>query len=127
MATTALLSSNPVGWAIAGGIATGTLTAVVVDSAYQTNFLGTKDKVDWAGHQIDKGIDKYIDFKTKQIAIEAKGALYIKNKFQDSSQEVAKTVKNSTDYISNKAKKVEKNVGEAINNVKKVVNPMKWS
>ena len=121
------LSSNPVGWAIAGGIAAGTLAAVVVDSAYQTNFLGTKDKVDWAGHQIDKGIDKYIDFKTKQIDLEAKGALYIKNKLQDSSQEVAKTVKNSTDYISNKAKKVEKNVGEAVNNVKKVVNPMKWS
>lgn len=27
--------------------------------------------------------------------------------------------------FSNKAKKVEKNVGEAVNNVKKVANPMK--
>ncbi|MCI2839519.1 hypothetical protein FH107_10075 [Staphylococcus hominis] len=109
------------------GVGAGTVLAAVSDLAYQTNFLGTKDKVDWAGHQIDKGIDKYIDFKTKQIAIEAKGALHMKNKLQDSSQEVAKSVKNGTDYISNKAKKVEKNVGEAINNVKKVVNPMKRS
>ncbi|KAA9384759.1 transposase [Staphylococcus epidermidis] len=127
LATTAILSSNPIGWAILGGIAVGTGFAAVADLAYQNNWFSIKDGVDWTGHQIDKGIDKYIDFKTKQIAIEAKGALYIKNKLQDSSQEVAKTVKNSTDYISNKAKKVEKNVGEAANNVKKVVNPMKWS
>lgn len=32
----------------------------------------------------------------------------MKNKLQHGSQEVAKTVKNSTDYISNKAQKVEK-------------------
>lgn len=32
----------------------------------------------------------------------------MKNKLQDSSQEVVKNVKNSTDYISNKAKKVKK-------------------
>ena len=124
---TVALSSNPVGWAIAGGIAAGILLSAAVDFAYQTNWKGTRDKVDWAGHQIDKGIDKYIDFKTKQIDLEAKSALYMKSKLQDSSQEVAKTVKNSTDYISNKAQKVEKKVGEAVNNVKKVVNPMKWS
>ncbi|MBE7352172.1 hypothetical protein [Staphylococcus epidermidis] len=108
MATTALLSSNPIGWAILGGIAAGTLIAAVSDLAYQNNWFGTKDGVDWAGHQLDKGIDKYIDFKTKQITLEAKGALYMKNKLQDSSQEVVKNVKNSTDYFSNKAKKVKK-------------------
>ena len=43
----------------------------------------------------------------------------MKSKLQDSSQEVAKTVKNSTDYISNKAQKSKK-VGEAVNNVKKL-------
>lgn len=32
----------------------------------------------------------------------------MKNKLQDSSQEVVKNVKNSTDYFSNKAKKVKK-------------------
>ena len=56
-----------------------------------------------------------------------KGALYMKNKLQDSSQEVVEGVENGANYFSNKAKKVEKNVGEAVNNVKKVVNPMKWS
>ena len=49
-----------------------------------------------------------MDFKTREITLEAKGALYMKNKLQHGSQEVAKTVKNSTDYISNKAQKVEK-------------------
>ena len=50
----------------------------------------------------------------------------MKNKLQDSSQEVVESVENDANYFSNKAK-VEKNVGEAVNNVKKVVNPMKWS
>ena len=78
MATTALLSSNPIDWAILGGIAAGTLITAVSDLAYQNNWFGTKDGVDWAGHQIDKRIDKYIDFKTKEITLEAKGALYMK-------------------------------------------------
>lgn len=109
------------------GVGAGTVLAAVSDLAYQTNWLGTKEKVDWAGHQIDKGIDKYIDFKTKQITLEAKGALYMKNKLQHGSQEVVKSVENGANYFSNKAIKVEKNVGEAVNNVKKVANPMKWS
>ncbi|MDU3184601.1 MAG: hypothetical protein E6678_00940 [Staphylococcus epidermidis] len=37
-------------------------------------------QIDWVGHQIDKGIDKYIDFKTKEITLEVKGALHMKNK-----------------------------------------------
>ena len=51
----------------------------------------------------------------------------MKNKLQDSSQEVVEGVENGANYFSNKAQKVEKKVGEAVNNVKKVVNPMKWS
>lgn len=51
----------------------------------------------------------------------------MKNKLQDSSQEVVESVENGANYFSNKAKKVEKNVGEAVNIVKKVANPMKWS
>ncbi|MCG7815697.1 hypothetical protein ACUW9D_000265 [Staphylococcus epidermidis] len=51
----------------------------------------------------------------------------MKNKLQHGSQEVVESVENGANYFSNKAKKVEKNVGEAVNNVKKVVNPMKWS
>ena len=51
----------------------------------------------------------------------------MKNKLQDSSQEVVESVENGGNYFSNKAKKVEKNVGEAVNNIKKVANPMKWS
>ena len=108
MATTALLSSNPIGWAILGGIAAGTLITAVSDLAYQNNWFGTRDGVDWAGHQIDKGIDKYIDFKTKEITLKAKGALYMKNKLQDSSQEIVEGVENGANYFSNKAKKVKK-------------------
>ncbi|WP_191904747.1 hypothetical protein [Staphylococcus epidermidis] len=106
--TTALLSSNPIGWAILGGIAAGTLITAVSDLAYQNNWFGTKDGVDWAGHQIDKRIDKYIDFKTKEITLEAKGALYMKNKLQHGSQEVVERVENGANYFSNKAQKVEK-------------------
>lgn len=48
-------------------------------------------------------------------------------KLQDNFQVVVKNVENNARYFSNKAKKVERNVGEAVNNVKKVANPMKWS
>ncbi|MBI5972899.1 hypothetical protein [Staphylococcus caledonicus] len=51
----------------------------------------------------------------------------MKNKVQHSSQEVVKRFENDTNYFSNKAKKVEKNIGKAVNNVKKLANPMKWS
>ncbi|MBE7320346.1 hypothetical protein [Staphylococcus epidermidis] len=51
----------------------------------------------------------------------------MKNKLQDSSQEIVEGVENGANYFRNKAKKVEKNVGEAVNNIKKVANPMKWS
>ncbi|MCG2208757.1 hypothetical protein K4U78_07435 [Staphylococcus epidermidis] len=78
------------------------------DLVYQNNWFGTRDGVDWAGHQIDKGIDKYIDFKTKEITLKAKGALYMKNKLQDSSQEIVEGVENGANYFSNKAKKVKK-------------------
>ena len=121
------LSSTPIGWAILGGIAIGTLATIGADFAYQTNLFGTKDKVDWVGHQIDNGINKYIDFKTKEVNLEVKTAAYMKNKLQNSSEEISKNVKHGTKYISDKAKKVENNVGEAVNNIKKVANPMKWS
>ena len=51
----------------------------------------------------------------------------MKIKLQHGSQEVVERVENGANYFSNKAKKVEKNVGEAVNNIKKVANPMKWS
>ena len=53
---------------------------VGVDIVNSTKGLGTSQKIDWVGHQIDKGIDKYIDFKTKEITLEVKGALHMKNK-----------------------------------------------
>ena len=51
----------------------------------------------------------------------------MKNKLQDSAQEVVESVENGANYFSNKAKKVEKNVGESVYNIKKLANPMKWS
>jgi cell division protein FtsB len=52
-----LLLTNPGGWAILGGIAVGTVVSVGFDFAYQNNFLGLQDGLDWAGNKIDEGID----------------------------------------------------------------------
>ena len=42
----------------------------------------------------------------------------MKNKLQDSSQEIVEGVENGANYFSNKAKS-RKNVSEAVNNIKK--------
>lgn len=55
--TTIFLGSNPIGWAIIGGLVVGSISARVADLMYQNNFFGTKDKVDAIGHKIDDGID----------------------------------------------------------------------
>ncbi len=55
--TTIFLGSNPIGWAILGGLVVGSISARVADLMYQNNFFGTKDKVDAIGHKIDDGID----------------------------------------------------------------------
>ena len=53
----AALVSNPVGWAVVGILTAGIIGSIVSDYLYQNNYFGIKDKVDWAGHKIDEGID----------------------------------------------------------------------
>src|SRR5690625_1459592 len=50
-------ASNPVGWAVVGGIAVGTAGTCTFNFAYDNNYGGIQDGVDWAGQQIDKGMD----------------------------------------------------------------------
>lgn len=51
------LVTNPAGWAILGGIAVGTAAGIAFDYAYQSNFLGLQDGLDWTGDRVDEGID----------------------------------------------------------------------
>jgi hypothetical protein len=59
IAATVALGSNPVGWAAVGIAAVGTAVGVgaasVFNYAYDHNFLGLQDGLDWTGQQIDKG------------------------------------------------------------------------
>ncbi|MBO1003921.1 hypothetical protein [Pseudogracilibacillus auburnensis] len=50
-------ASNPVGWAIGGSIVLATGLTAGFNWAYDNNFGGMQDSLDWAGQQIDKGLD----------------------------------------------------------------------
>ncbi|EUJ28497.1 hypothetical protein MFLO_12156 [Listeria floridensis FSL S10-1187] len=49
----AMVSTNPIGWGFAAGVAIG----AGFSWAYDNNFLGLQDKLDWVGGKIDDGID----------------------------------------------------------------------
>lgn len=67
----AALVSNPVGWAVVGILTAGIIGSIVSDYLYQNNYFGIKDKVDWAGHKIDEGIDAVN--KTAEKAVDSVG------------------------------------------------------
>ncbi|MFZ8124462.1 T7SS effector LXG polymorphic toxin, partial [Staphylococcus aureus] len=67
----AALVSNPVGWAVVGILTAGIIGSTVSDYLYQNNYFGIKDKVDWAGHKIDEGIDAVN--KTAEKAVDSVG------------------------------------------------------
>ncbi|MBU8388604.1 LXG domain-containing protein [Staphylococcus aureus] len=67
----AALVSNPVGWAVEGILTAGIIGSTVSDYLYQNNYFGIKDKVDWAGHKIDEGIDAVN--KTAEKAVDSVG------------------------------------------------------
>ncbi|MBC1936479.1 hypothetical protein HCA69_08890 [Listeria grandensis] len=48
----ALVSSNPIGW----GFAAGVLVGAGFNWAYDNNFLGLQDGLDWAGDRLDDGL-----------------------------------------------------------------------
>ncbi len=108
-----LLLSNPIGWGALGLFAIGTATSIGVDYLYKNNILGIKDGTDWVGHQLDNVFDKYIDFQKKKFEIEVKGITYAKEQIQKGYGKVSEGI--------------EKNIGEAFDDVKNAVNPMKWS
>ncbi|QKY69799.1 T7SS effector LXG polymorphic toxin [Lentibacillus sp. CBA3610] len=65
------LVSNPVGWAVAGGVVVGTGVTWTFNWAYDNNFLGIQDGVDWAGQQLDKAgqqISKGWDWATEKVS-----------------------------------------------------------
>ncbi|GGC96378.1 T7SS effector LXG polymorphic toxin [Enterococcus wangshanyuanii] len=49
----ALVSSNPIGWGFAAGVAIG----AGFNWAYDNNFLGLQDGLDWVGNKIDAGLN----------------------------------------------------------------------
>ena len=51
-----LFGSNPVGWAGVATVATGYMLYKGFEWAYDTNFLGLQDGLDWVGNRIDDGI-----------------------------------------------------------------------
>lgn len=55
-------SSTPVGWAIVGSALVGTAAVQGFEWAYDNNFLGLKDGLDWVGKQIDLGVDAAKEF-----------------------------------------------------------------
>jgi hypothetical protein len=55
------LGSNPGGWAVLGGVAVGTVLSSVFNYAYDNNFLGIQDKLDYAGQQLDKAGERIKD------------------------------------------------------------------
>lgn len=46
--------SNPGGWAVAAGIAGGTLLTWGFNKAYDSNFLGIQDGLDYVGEKVDE-------------------------------------------------------------------------
>jgi hypothetical protein len=100
-----LLVSNPGGWAILGGMAVGSVSSILFDLAYQNNFLGLQDGLDWAGNKIDDGVD------------------WAGNKIDDGLDWAGSKVDEGVDY----AKQKLDDVGEALSDVGVAINPMNWA
>lgn len=50
------LVSNSIGWSVAGGIVVGTGVSWTFNRAYDNNFLGIQDGLDWKGQFIKLGV-----------------------------------------------------------------------
>ncbi|MBA4537274.1 hypothetical protein H1Z61_08990 [Bacillus aquiflavi] len=46
-------STNPAGWAILGGVGAGLLATTIFNVAYENNWLGIQDALNWVGDRID--------------------------------------------------------------------------
>ena len=56
LAGAAIFGSNPVGWAGVAAVGTGYVAYKIFESAYDANFLGLRDGLDWVGNKIDDGL-----------------------------------------------------------------------
>jgi len=54
---TVALTTTPVGWVILGSAAVSVGASKIFDAAYDNNFLGVQDGLDWLGDRIDDGIE----------------------------------------------------------------------
>ena len=51
-----LFGSNPVGWAGVASVATGFVIYKGFEWAYDANFLGLRDGLNWVGNRLDDGM-----------------------------------------------------------------------
>ncbi|GAB3799600.1 T7SS effector LXG polymorphic toxin [Virgibacillus kimchii] len=82
-------AATPVGWAIAGGVAVGSLVTWGFNWAYDSNFLGIQDGLDWAGQQLDKAGEQV-----------NKAWNWADEKVNDGLNWVGETVKGGLDFIN---------------------------
>nr|WP_289038427.1 T7SS effector LXG polymorphic toxin [uncultured Allobacillus sp.] len=54
-------TATPVGWTIVAGVAVGTVATMGFNWAYDANFLGLQDGLDWAGQKLDQAGDFVAD------------------------------------------------------------------
>lgn len=62
---TTVSTTTPIGWVVLGSAAVGTICTMVFESAYEANFCGLQDGLNWVGEKIDDGIE-WISDKAEQ-------------------------------------------------------------
>ncbi|HEM3622243.1 TPA: hypothetical protein U1C34_001025 [Streptococcus suis] len=63
------LALTPVGWGVVGAAAVGVVAGFAFDAAYNSNFLGIRDGLDWVGSKIDKGLNKLFNPPRRSIIL----------------------------------------------------------
>ena len=122
-----LLVSNPGGWAILGGMAVGSASAIVFDLAYQNNFLGLQDGLDWAGNKVDDGLDwagnkvgEGLDWAGDKVDT---GLDWAGDKVDAGLDWAGDKVDEGVNYAKDKVD----DVGEALSDIGDAINPMNWA
>ncbi|MDR1568446.1 MAG: LXG domain-containing protein [Streptococcaceae bacterium] len=83
-ASVLLLGSNPVGWAALGAIGVGVAAGALFNLAYDNNFLGMQDGLDFLGSKVDDGMkwpSKEADKKIKEVRQAIEGTVNAINPF----------------------------------------------
>ena len=88
-ATAVLLGSNPAGWAVLGGVAVGTGLVTAFNFAYDNNFLGLQDGLDYVGQQLDKAGEAVADFASSTV-----------DSVKESAKDVGEAISSGIDSIN---------------------------